>query len=89
MIVRWQSDLVNTKESILPVWDQPYHANKRNIQKGEEIEVLRNCAFDLGIVKETVRLYTAVEIGRPFCAGLLAVCKVTEKITGKFNLRCD
>ena len=23
-IVRWQSDVVNTKESVLPVCDQPY-----------------------------------------------------------------
>ena len=24
-IVRWQSDLVNTKESVHPVCDKPYH----------------------------------------------------------------
>jgi len=27
-IVRWQSDLENTKESILPVCDKPYHKIK-------------------------------------------------------------
>ena len=45
MIVRWQSDSVNTKESVLPVCDKSYHTNKRILQKGEEIEVLRNNAF--------------------------------------------
>ena len=44
MIVRF-TDLVNTKESILPVCDNPYHTNKGNVQKGEEIGVLRNCSF--------------------------------------------
>jgi len=44
-MVRSQSDQVNTKESILPVCDKPYHTNKRKVQKGEEIEVLRNCAL--------------------------------------------
>jgi len=28
MIVRWQSDLVNTKENILSVCDKPYHTKK-------------------------------------------------------------
>ena len=45
MIVRWHSGLVNTKESALPVCDKPYHTNKRKVQKGEEIEVLRNCTL--------------------------------------------
>ena len=40
-----QFDLVNTKESILPVCDKPDHKNKRKVQKWEEIEVLRNCAL--------------------------------------------
>jgi len=26
-IVKWQSNLVNTKESLLPVCDKPYHKN--------------------------------------------------------------
>jgi len=35
--LRWQSDLVNTKESVFPVCDKPYHTKKRNVQKGEDI----------------------------------------------------
>jgi len=35
--VRWQPDLVNTKESVLPVCDEPYYTNKGKQQKGEEI----------------------------------------------------
>jgi len=44
--VRCQSDPVNTKESVLLVCDnnEPYHTNKIKVQKGEEIEVLRNYA---------------------------------------------
>jgi len=42
-----QFDLVNTTESILPVCDYPYHTNKKERTKGEEIEVLRNCAYPL------------------------------------------
>jgi len=45
MIVGWQSDLVNTKESVLPVCDKPFYMNKRKVQKGDEIEALRNCAL--------------------------------------------
>jgi len=40
-----QFDLVNTKESVLPVWNKPYHTIKRKAQKGEEIDVLRNCSL--------------------------------------------
>jgi len=29
LIVRWQSNLVNTEESVLPVCDKPYHTNKK------------------------------------------------------------
>jgi len=32
-IVMWQSDIVNTKLSVLPVCDKPYHTNKRKVQK--------------------------------------------------------
>jgi len=28
MIVRWQSELVNSNKSILPLCDKPYHTNK-------------------------------------------------------------
>jgi len=44
-IVGWQSDLVNTKESIIPVCDKPYHTNKIILQKWEAIEKLRNYAL--------------------------------------------
>ena len=44
-IVGWQSDLVNTKENILPVCDKPYHTNKGIVLKGEEIGVLQNYAL--------------------------------------------
>ena len=37
-IVSWQSDLENTKESILPVCDKPYHNIKENMPHGEELE---------------------------------------------------
>ena len=43
-IVRWHSDLVNTKESLLPVCDKPYY--KGILQKGKEIEKLRNYALE-------------------------------------------
>ena len=48
-IVRWQSDLVNTKESILPVCDKPYHTNKRIVQKGKEIGVLLKYALNVHV----------------------------------------
>ena len=41
-IVRWQSDLANTKESILPVCDKPFHKIKENMLLGEELEKLWN-----------------------------------------------
>jgi len=44
MIVRLQADIVNTKESELPVCDQPYRTNRRKVRR-EEIEVLRNSAL--------------------------------------------
>jgi len=37
-----QSDLENTKESILPVCDKPYHKIKGNVMLGEELENLWN-----------------------------------------------
>jgi len=45
MVAGWYSDLVNTKESILLVCDKPYYTNKRNVHKGDEIEVARNCTL--------------------------------------------
>jgi len=42
MNVRWQSDQLCTEESVC---DKPYHTNKRNVQKEEDMEVLRNYAL--------------------------------------------
>jgi len=36
MIVKLQSDLVNSKGSVLPVCDRHCHTNVRKLQKGEE-----------------------------------------------------
>jgi len=41
MIVGWQSDLINTKQSKLLVYDKSDHKNKSEVHKGEETEVLR------------------------------------------------
>ena len=40
MIVSWQSGLVNTKESVLPVCAKPYHTNKK-YRKGRRYVVKR------------------------------------------------
>ena len=58
VIVRWQSDQVNTKESVLPVGDKPCHMNKRNVQKVEEIEVLLNYALAMVLYENINFLYT-------------------------------
>ena len=42
-------DLVNTKESVLPVFNKPYHTNKRILQKWEEVENLQNYALSDGL----------------------------------------
>ena len=39
------SDLVNTKESILPVCDKPYHTVKENLPQWVELEHLWNYAL--------------------------------------------
>jgi len=44
-IVRWQADLVNTKENLLPVCDYPYHKIKENLPHWEELENLSNYAL--------------------------------------------
>jgi len=41
------SDLENTKESILPVCDKPYHKIKENMPLGEELENLWNFPFKM------------------------------------------
>ena len=40
MIVKRQSDIVNTKESILPVCDKPFHTKKRKVQKERSLPEL-------------------------------------------------
>jgi len=42
LIVSWQSDLENTKESILPVCDKPYHNIKDYMPLVERLENLWN-----------------------------------------------
>ena len=34
MIVKWQSDIENTKESVLTACDKPYHTNKKLTEMG-------------------------------------------------------
>jgi len=51
-IVSWQSDLENTKESILPVCDKPYHNIKQNMPLGKELENLWN--FPNGWYKDQI-----------------------------------
>jgi len=41
MSVRLQFDLVNLYK--IPVCDPPYHMNKSEVHKGEDIEVWQNC----------------------------------------------
>jgi len=43
-IVSWQSDLVNTKESVLPVFHKPYNTNKNTTEMEGD---LRNYAMEL------------------------------------------
>jgi len=38
MIVRWRSNVVNTKESELPVCDKKIRTNKRKVQKGRRLK---------------------------------------------------
>jgi len=40
-----ETDIVNTKEIILPICDKQYHMNKRKVKKGKKIKVLQNYAF--------------------------------------------
>jgi len=34
MPLGWQSDLINTNESVLPVWDKPFTRTKEKYRKG-------------------------------------------------------
>jgi len=45
MMVRRQSYLVNSKESVVHICDKPYHTNNRKVHKVEAFEGLGNCAF--------------------------------------------
>jgi len=42
MMVRRQSDLFNSKESVVHVCDKPYHTNNRKVHKVEAFEGLGN-----------------------------------------------
>jgi len=64
IIVRWQSYLVKTKESVLPVYDKPHHTNKRKVQKWEEIKVLQNCALH---TQTRLELFYRTGDGRVWC----------------------
>jgi len=44
-IVRWQADLVNTKESLLPVYDKPYHKIQEIIPHWKELDNLWSYAW--------------------------------------------
>jgi len=50
LIFRLQFDLGNTNEIVLIVCDKTYHANKRTVQKGEKIKVVRYSALCLILV---------------------------------------
>jgi len=52
---------VNKKVSILPVCDKPYHTNKRIVQKGEEIGVLRKYALS-NQLKEILQFFHPPEL---------------------------
>jgi len=38
MIVRWQSYLVNTKESVIPICDKPYISKEQKKCTGMEVD---------------------------------------------------
>jgi len=42
-IVGWQSDLVNTKESVLPVCDKPYQTDNELQQNGRRLKIAELC----------------------------------------------
>jgi len=42
LILRWQSDLVNTKECVFPDCDRSYYTNIRKIQKEKLLHFFRN-----------------------------------------------
>ena len=46
-IVRWQSDKVYTKESVLPVCDKPYHMNNGFQQMWAKIKKMCIYAYNL------------------------------------------
>jgi len=50
-IVRCQSDQVNTKESVLPVCDYPYHMNKRKVQKGRKLNFCGTVHYEFVLMK--------------------------------------
>jgi len=88
--VRWQSDIVNTTESELPVCDKPYHTSKGKLQKREKIEVLWN--YPLAPIIEIIdsyALWRKTSISFPCCDTRKKVSAITwwnkMRSCAKFN----
>jgi len=62
VINRWQSDLENTKDIILPVCHNPYYTNKRKSRERGGIEVLRNCVLILTHIACVIIWFSALYI---------------------------
>jgi len=52
----WQSDLENTKESLLPDCDKTFHKIKENLPHWEELEKLWNHAFRVTVAQNETNL---------------------------------
>jgi len=57
-IVMWQADLVNTKESLLPVCDKLHHNIKEKLSHWEELVILWNYAYNTCMWPRKCSLYT-------------------------------
>jgi len=80
-IVGWQSDLENTKESILPVCDNSYHKIKENMPHGEEIENLWIYLLVTWLVLETTECQL---IKQTLITVILALCNEHGDWPSKF-----
>jgi len=61
MLFQCISDIVNIKESVLPLYDKPYHTDNRILQKWEKPEHLRNYALiDAYISSIQIAIYISV-----------------------------
>jgi len=52
-IVGWQSDLVNTKESVLPVCDKPYQTDNELQQNGRRLKKNAELCIGRSLSKNT------------------------------------